>query len=424
MMSVELLMVDVKCNLACSYCYQQPMRDGGNTGGKGYDMAAMKKSLSLELLNDDGTKRWKTARFAVFGGEPLLAPLPDICEMWAWGLEKFGVNGIQTNGSLITDAHVEAFKKYKVQPGLSIDGPGELNDVRWAGTLEATRKQTQRSNDALKRLLKEKLYPSLIVTLHQGNASAKRLPALIDWLTELWSLGLQHVNLHFLESETPEIRARWALSDDQNAEAVMRVASVGRLRVQPVQDMVRLLLGNDQPNEADGDEGTSCVWNACDPYTTNAVHGVLGDGTRANCGRTSKDGVNWVKADVVSHVRQLTLYETPMADGGCKDCRFFFACKGQCPGTAIDGDWRNRTEHCGTLLLLFARLEAQLAQLGLKPISLDAGRRQKVEAGLLAAYRAGHTSSIGSILRPARAQHTGHQDVPHGDSHGDHTDAS
>jgi len=34
----------------------------------------------------------------------------------------------------------------------------------------------------------------------------------------------------------------------------------------------------------------------------------------------------------------VALAATPHAHGGCRDCRFFLMCKGQCPGTAIDGD--------------------------------------------------------------------------------------
>ena len=60
----------------------------------------------------------------------------------------------------------------------------------------------------------------------------------------------------------------------------------------------------------------------------------------SNCGRTNKDGVDYLKSDHQGYERYIALYNTPHEHGGCKGCRFFLMCKGQCPGTAIDGDWQ------------------------------------------------------------------------------------
>ena len=45
-------------------------------------------------------------------------------------------------------------------------------------------------------------------------------------------------------------------------------------------------------------------------------------------------------------------------------------CKGQCPGTALEGDWRNRSEHCSIWMYLFATLENQLIREGQAPLSI------------------------------------------------------
>ena len=63
----------------------------------------------------------------------------------ALGPRKYGSNGIQTNGVLINDEHIRMFRDYKVHVGVSVDGPGELNDSRWAGTLERTREATAKT---------------------------------------------------------------------------------------------------------------------------------------------------------------------------------------------------------------------------------------------------------------------------------------
>src|SRR5690349_4734758 len=100
-MTIELNPVGVTCNLSCPYCYEHPIRDAGNAMGRTYDMEAMKRGLEAE-----------GGDFTVFGGEPLLMRFEDLEEIFRWGFEKYGKNCIQTNGALITDAHIALFKKY------------------------------------------------------------------------------------------------------------------------------------------------------------------------------------------------------------------------------------------------------------------------------------------------------------------------
>jgi uncharacterized protein len=146
------------------------------------------------------------------------------------------------------------------------------------------------------------------------------------------------------------------------------------------------------------DEHTSCVWNACDPYTTRAVRGVEGDGQRTNCGRTNKEGIDFVKAEQPGYERYLTLYHTPQEHGGCQGCRFFLFCKGQCPGTAIDQDWRNRTEHCEIWKTLFTKAEGDMMRRGWRPLSRHP-LRKSLEGALLDGWTRGVNPSIAQTLR-------------------------
>jgi uncharacterized protein len=68
-------------------------------------------------------------------------------------------------------------------------------------------------------------------------------------------------------------------------------------------------------------------------------------------------------------------------------------CKGQCPGTAIDNDWRNRTEHCEVWKTLYRHLEAHMLDQKLNPIS---GRsdRMKLERVVLDAWARGQNMTI------------------------------
>jgi radical SAM protein with 4Fe4S-binding SPASM domain len=419
--SVELRPLGVACNIQCQYCYQNPQRDAGNVP-RSYDMDAMKAAVERE-----------GGPITLFGGEALLVADDDLEELFRWGLERYGSNSIQTNGVLISDRHVRMFRDYQVHVGISIDGPGELNDARWAGTLRRTREATAKTEAAIERLCLEGMPPSLIVTLHRQNASEAALPLMHDWFRRLQALGVSSARLHVLEVDDDAVRETYALSTDENLtafESFARLeADLTTLRLDVFDDLRALLRGDD--------DSTTCVWNACDPYTTRAVRGVEGHGQASNCGRTNKDGIDFVKATTEGFERYLALYHTPQEHGGCSGCRFFLMCKGQCPGTALDGDWRNRTEHCELWKGLFRRFEEEMLDAGEVPISASP-ERQGLEAAALDLWVSGQSTTIAGLRRwvtergaddgssAVGALASGHGDVAHGDAgHGDvpHGDA-
>jgi uncharacterized protein len=359
--------------------------------------------------------------FSLFGGEPLLVAEADLEELWSWGFERYHENSVQTNGVLINSNHIEMFKRYKVGVGISIDGPGPLNDVRWAGSLKATRVATEKTLGAIERLCDEGIVPSIIITLHRGNAVAERLVMLGDWVRYLDKRGIRSVRLHALETEDAMIRESYALEAEESLAAMLYFsdleAKLTGLRFDVFADIRSMLLGEDQR--------TTCVWNACDPYTTRAVQGVEGDGQRTNCGRTNKDGIDFVKSDHEGFERYLALYNTPMEFGGCQGCRFFLQCKGQCPGTAIDNDWRNRTQDCSLWMELLSVEERRLVDSGKLPLSLR-DDRTRIEQHVVAKWANGEAcylyQAIRDVVDPVSSKKGvigTHGDVPHGDSHGD-----
>lgn len=398
-MPVELRPLGVRCNIQCRYCYQNPQRHVGYDH-PAYDIEVMKAALLKEGQS-----------FNLFGGEPLLVPEHDLEALWSWGFNQYGTNGIQTNGTLINENHVRMFKRYKVAVGISVDGPAELNDVRWGGSLERTRQATARTHAAIERLCREGVIPGLIVTLHRGNATRDKLPMMHLWFRHLESLGVVSVRLHVLEVENLSVREGYALSTEENLEALLsfarfEVEGVTKLKFDVFQEMRSLLMGRD--------EELTCIWKACDPYSTRAVRGVEGNGESSNCGRVNKDGISFNKSDIEGFERNLALHYTSEQDGGCLDCRFFLLCKGHCPGTAERGDWRNRSEHCGLWKGLFEHFETELIQQGLKPVTVGPIRRT-LEDTLVTSWSSGENPSVASILkslREPRARATGAQTTP------------
>lgn len=386
-MTVELRPLGVQCNLQCHYCYQHPQRDAG-LPTRAYDLDRMKAAVLAE-----------GGPFSLFGGEPLLVPKEDLEEIWRWGLEQFGRNTVQTNATLIDEDHIRMFRDYRVHVGVSIDGPGPLNDARWFGTLARTREATAKTEAALARLCAEGLRPSIILTLHRGNAAGPNLAALLSWVTQLQAAGVRSWRLHLLETEDDRIRDKYAMSTAENAGALSEFLALTRrvpgLRIAMFQDMRRMLRGQDG--------GVTCTWRACDSYSTQAVHGVEGNGQQSNCGRTNKDGIDFAPAPEHGFERYLALYQTPDAAGGCSGCRFFLMCKGQCPGTAVDRDWRSKSEHCGVWKAMYTRLEEEMVAAGQLPLSLDPAR-ETVEAAMLTAWRAGTNPSISGLRDRLRRQ--------------------
>jgi uncharacterized protein len=340
-MSIELLPVGNKCSLSCSYCYEEGMREKGNFSPK-YDSDAM--AAQLEKVD---------ANFLLFGGEPLLTPIPDLHRFWEIGLRRFGQNGIQTSLSYIKEEHFEMFKKYNVYVGVSLDGPEKLNSPR------CDENKTAQIHTHFTRLLRDGYSTALILTLHRANATAERFPTLLNWFMMLGNLGLQYARLHLLEVDTCAANDL-TITDDEAFHAIMTLHDkVPKVKFDLYSEMEGLLAGTN-PN-------ASCIWNGCDPYTTPAVQGIQSDGTASNCGRANKEGIDWQKAAKHGNERLIALYNTPEEFNGCSGCRFFFACKGECPGQSAD--WRERTSYCGLLKRLFAEAENRIMARGAAPLS-------------------------------------------------------
>jgi uncharacterized protein len=339
------------------------------------------------------------SNFSLFGGEPLLASIEHLEEVWKFGFEKFGTNGIQTNGTLITREHIKLFKLYNVNVGISIDGPGSLNLAR------CTSQETEGIIFNIKRLKEEGVDVSLIVTIHRLNAW--HMLELLDFFDEMEKIGIEFINLHNLEVDNNATRSELRLTNESNFlafKAIYDDSKHSKINFNPFKD-IRALLTERGPS-------VSCIWHNCDPITTPAVHGINVAGDLTNCGRTNKNGVDWLKSDsAISLERYQALSRIEWRFGGCKDCQYFFACKGQCPGTAIDGDWRNKTQDCGFWYSLIDYIKQDLIASDTPIIDIADENKRFIE------YINNHHKESSQYVKS-------HADVPHGDSHGDHTDTT
>jgi Arylsulfatase regulator (Fe-S oxidoreductase) len=351
-MTVELRPLGVKCNLSCSYCYQESVRE--NSKPNKYNVEKM--LVEAEKTNQP---------FSLFGGEALLVPKRDLNIFFNRGFELFGVNSIQTNGTLIDDEHIEMFKKYNVFVGVSIDGPDELNSLRFFNSETETLAQTKKTIENIYKLRKNNIETAVIITLHRMNTDNGRINKLKEFILQLKEIGIKNGSIHFLEVDSTMKDFDQVLTEEENKRYFLELAeffeNYQELNYSPFDDMKKMVSGNF--------ENTSCIWNRCDFLNTQSVYGIDGDGGLSNCGRTNKEGIEWYKVDNNSYERYISLYHFPQEYGGCGGCRFFLLCGGGCPGEGVDNDLRNKTIHCSTKQSLFEFYESKLEENNILPFT-------------------------------------------------------
>ncbi len=288
---------------------------------------------------------------------------------------------------------------------MSLDGPDEMNDTRWAGSLEKTREATRKSFEAIKKLLANKISLGLIITVHKKNGLPKYRDRFKAWVKELQSWGVDGARLHPLEIDHSSIGESLALTPEQNIEFLLDMweFEINELNG-PGKRSFRFDIFRDVEDMLKAqDNNATCTFLSCDPYTTHAVQGIDSQGNQANCGRGNKEGINWIKAQYDGFERQMALYHTPQEHGGCQGCRFFLTCKAHCPGTGIDMDWRNRTDTCLNWKVAFGIFEKLMVHKGETPLSLHPDR-QKYEDALMYGYSQGVELRLAQIKRYLEGQ--------------------
>lgn len=336
------------CNLGCSYCYQNNARTVFNAkSANDYDIAAM-----LQGIRDEYEFSGSTQPVTIHGGEPLLGRKEDVEQLMRISYERVGSVSIQTNGVLIDDEWIALFRKYNVGVGVSIDGWGKLNLGRQlGGDLKASLKATRRSLKNIQKLCEKYRAPGLIVVLSKHNASPERLPELLRFLEWCQSLGVDgarlnpaHVDVAWLKSSVELTNAELANVWREVVPWSMRTG----FRIPAVREALDSLMGTGNY--------TTCTKTYCDPLMTDAERTVREDGSRGMCEHTyGAEGITYEAAEdrKIQSIRYQILLQTPQEDGGCKDCKWWAMCSGECPGQAIDGDWRNRSRFCQSWKVLY-----------------------------------------------------------------------
>lgn len=342
------------CNLGCKYCYENDIRNAGNAkSALNYDKEAITTALIRELTNDSDRGG------AIFhGGEPLLMPIEDIEHFLKISYELHGKSAMQTNGELLTDKHIELFKKYKCGIGLSIDGTGKLNRGRWKYTEEATDKASETIWNNLKKLRNSGINVGCIIVLNTSNALRSEREEFKRFLLDLKDLGINSGRLNPAHVDT-EYKEEVELTPEDLAEFWSDIADFcyeHELEYNPISDVYDSLL-----NLSIG----TCFFDKCDPYYTTAEQGIQSDGEMGNCLMPAKEGIIFLQDEFGESLeRYEILKNVPMDQGGCGGCKFWNICTGICPGEGTDpnGDFdiRAKSRWCPAYYSLYESVEKRL----------------------------------------------------------------
>lgn len=339
------------CNMGCTGCYEgEIFRQNGNKPAP-YDLEAIKAKIHGAPAGA-GT---------LHGGEILLMPHADVrylCE--ALRADGRAIN-MQTNGSMVTPELLAILKEFKVNVGVSINGPAELNRDRRAAPhnskipeeilLKATDLLTTRIENNIYKMLSEDIEVGLITVLSVTNAgSEEKLDKLIKWGLMMESRGVESHRWNLLHQDFDQPRVE--LTADEAAYAYKWFCDVTFALPHRFWYPFKTMFGS-----LNGQGVKDCWFAPCDPYSTAAVYSVFNDGGVGNCLRTAKDGIPYLRAeDGEQHHRQELLAAIPVNQGGCGGCKYWKVCYGGCPGEAVDGDWRNKSRFCKTFIDTYSHL--------------------------------------------------------------------
>jgi len=123
------IVLNLKCNLACTYCYEDEFRGD-------FEMSAATADALIDWIRREHLEQGRDLELQFYGGEPLLsrhlihriaAPLRDR----AAGLgRKFSLS-MTTNGTLLTRDVVNELLPYNfTKANLTLDGPREVHDTQ------------------------------------------------------------------------------------------------------------------------------------------------------------------------------------------------------------------------------------------------------------------------------------------------------
>lgn len=338
-MDTVLLYPNVKCPVGCLYCFE----DENSVAVPDYD-----KQKMIETLKTLVDSPQRPSSVILHGGDVLALPIEDL-EFFVQEAVALKLHPeLQTSLFHLTDEHIQLFKKHNMNPGVSIDGPPELNILRGPRDKKANALFQKRVVKNLEKLEKAGIAPGTITILSGVNASEQSIDKLIAW-------GIKHkIKGRFNPMFTPwwtenHPAKQYELSAKELTYAFLKLAEAHWAHPKDFRpSIVDEMIGNLR-----GQRLGCCIFTRCD-YIHTQCQTILGDGGIARCDRCFQDGY-YYSAPTKTTIRSDMLKQTD-----CRGCRYFEICGGGCPGEGLDNDFRRKTKFCEAYKTLYEVVETRL----------------------------------------------------------------
>jgi uncharacterized protein len=168
LISSIILKLAAPCNLNCSYCYVYNHEDQTYRDRPRYISDEVFDATLLAIKRYCGQRSQHSIAVTFHGGEPTLIGSARFDELATRAALVLGPRleslSIQTNGTLIDDAWVEALRRHKTNVGVSLDGPPQIHDA--ARVTHAGRGSYRAAVAGLRRLQAGGLDPGVLCVIN------------------------------------------------------------------------------------------------------------------------------------------------------------------------------------------------------------------------------------------------------------------
>ena len=347
------------CNLDCTYCYNDDVRDPimkdetlERVIKETFQYAAMRPTIS-------------GVHFIWHGGEPMIPGLKFYNRVMAAQQEfSQGIpcsNTIQTNGVMINDRWLDFFKEHKFRISISIDGPRDLHDkfrldMRGRGTYDRVMKAIDKCVDA-------GLPPGACVVVSRANVD--RLDAIYDLMLEK-RLGFNIIPL----CRSGAARDNYndvGLADDEYGDAWIelydRWFDAPKDQFIYISDFVVKTRAIMYGKNADCIGMSSCAHSniSVDPVGDVFACATLSGHDDTRYGNLVTDSLENVMCSATA-----LSYRMREVDPECAKCKWQHVCHGGCLARSYKffHDHNRRDYYCPSLFKMYEHIERRLAEKG------------------------------------------------------------
>lgn len=316
-----ILALTLRCNAKCKYCY-----NGAPADEEDMSEAVMAQAISLAASDE------APFHLQLTGGEPTLAPtLIERAAVLATESGRCSSIGIQTNATALTPQLLKCFKAFKIQVGISLDGPPLIHQ-----------QQRGRVGETLRglRLLEKNSIPFRVTTVvTQTNAAVlDQLVLTLAGFSNARGIGLDLlVNKGCAKNSDEIVPAKKRTLVEGLSRMAATLDAVNSHRTVPIQFRER-----DRLITAGPDEHTDFC-HACKGESM----AVQPDGRIFPCGQTLGDprfnaGTVWAPCNKT--LKALSIGTSTLLR--CRQCTLKARCPGDCPSRLYYNRFQNYKQCC------------------------------------------------------------------------------